>query len=89
MDTHFTSQLFLSILFFAPGMVLFAGVAFVGGLMLLEKAFDHTDTELELVVPQGAVDFAATGNPGPGRIVNALKTSMNQTDKKPQRKVHN
>ena len=37
MDSNFATQLFFSILFFAPGIILFAGLAFVGVLMLLEK----------------------------------------------------
>lgn len=35
----FTVQLALSMLMFAPGVVLFVGLAFVGILMVLEKTF--------------------------------------------------
>ncbi len=86
MDTNYTTQLFLSMLFFAPGVILFVGLAFVGLLMGLEKAFGHRQDALALA-PAAAIDFAAPGNPAPGRIVNSLKASMNQTATQPQRKA--
>lgn len=39
METSYTTQLMLSMLFFAPGIILFAGLAFVGVLMVVEKTF--------------------------------------------------
>ena len=73
MDTNFASQFALSILFFAPGVLLLAGLAFVGLLMLLEKTVLG---RAELSVAQGpAVDVA---NPAPGRIVEGLKGATAQ-----------
>ncbi len=63
MDTNYTTQLFTSILFFAPGALLLAGLAFVGILMAFEKALQPQD--------MATTDLAA--NPAPGRIVAALK----------------
>ena len=73
MDTNFATQLTLSMLFFAPGILLLAGLAFVGLLMLLEKTvFGHAD----LALAQGpAVDAA---NPAPGHIVEGLKGATAQ-----------
>ena len=58
MDSNFTTQLTLSMLFFAPGILLFAGLAFVGVLMILEKTVFQgqakqvlTATKLNLELP--------------------------------------
>lgn len=37
MESSYTGQLLLSIIFFAPGLVILAGLAFVGLLMAIEK----------------------------------------------------
>ncbi len=76
MDTNYTSQLFLSILFFAPGALLLAGLAFVGILMAIEKAFQ----------PLNATMADLARNPAPGRIVATLKQGQNQ---QPVAKRHN
>ena len=76
MDTHYTSQLLLSILFFAPGLVLLVGVAFVAMAGLLEKFM--VPAQPALVPAQVAHDFALSGNPAPGRIVAALKDGLRQ-----------
>ncbi len=88
MDTNFTSQLLLSILFFAPGLVVFAGLAFVGLLMLLEKTLANHEPALVLLPAQAAADFALSGNPAPGRIVTALKQGMSASTANHQRKVN-
>ncbi len=88
MDTHFLSQLVFSILILAPGVVLLAGLAFLGLLMLLEKALFGRDSNVTLVTAQAAVDLAAGSNPAPGRIVHALKASMNQPVANTQRKAN-
>ena len=54
MDTHFLSQLVFSILILAPGVVLLAGLAFLGLLMLLEKALFGRDSNVTLVTAQAA-----------------------------------
>ncbi len=84
MDTTYTTQLLLTALFFAPGVILFAGLAFVGLLMGLEKLFGQRADGLQPLTT-AAVEFAATGNPAPGRIVQALKTAMAQDTAQPQR----
>ena len=87
MDTHFITQLALSILFLAPGVVLLVGLAFVGALMLVEKAMQHADP-LALATPAQATDFVATSNPAPGRIVNALKASMREANTQQRKRNH-
>ena len=76
MDTNFATQLTLSILFLAPGVMLLAGLAFVGLLMLLEKTvLGHAD----LALTQGpALDALPTTNPAAGRIVDGLKAAVAQ-----------
>lgn len=74
MDSNFTTQLTLSMLFFAPGVLLLAGLAFVGLLMLLEK------TVFAKNAATGMTDAKATlptdANPAPGQIVDGLKTAI-------------
>ncbi len=77
MDTNFATQLTLSILFFAPGVALLAGLAFVGLLMLIEKTVLARG---DLMVAQGpALDAELPiANPMPGRIVAGLKAAVAQ-----------
>ncbi len=71
MDTNYTAQLVLSMLFFAPGIILFVGLAFVGVLMVIEKTAFRANTTANLT--QQPLDLPQTANPAPGAIVNALK----------------
>ena len=70
METSYTTQLALSMLLFAPGLVLFVGLAFVGVLVALEKTVFRGQKEVNLTV-----EVQQGENPAPGAIVNALKTS--------------
>jgi len=76
MDSNFTTQLTLSMLFFAPGVLLLAGLAFVGLLMLLEKTVFANRTATGMTTPQGKV--ATDANPAPGEIVEGLKSAIAQ-----------
>ena len=84
MDTHYTSQLLISILFFAPGLVLLVGVAFVAMAGLLEKFLVPAQPALVTAHLHG--DVAQSGNPAPGRIVASLKETMQEDDQR-SRKV--
>ena len=80
MDTNFATQLTLSILTFAPGVALLAGLAFVGLLMLIEK---HVFVQQDLAIAAGpAVQLASSAvqNPGPGRIVDGLRAAVAAKD---------
>ncbi len=72
MDTAYFGQLLLSLVFFTPGVVLFAGLALVGVLMVLEKTALRAQP-LRSVGPQGRLSAV---NPGPGPIVHAFKDSI-------------
>lgn len=72
MDTTYMSQLMLSIAIFAPGLILLAGLGFVGLMMLLERTVLRG--KVEPVVPQQQ-DVVA-GNPEPGPVVQGLKDSL-------------
>ena len=72
MDTTYFGQLLLSLVFFTPGLVLFAGLALVGVLMVLENTALRAQP-LRSVGPQGRLPAA---NPGPGPIVHAFKASI-------------
>ena len=74
MDSNFTTQLTLSMLFFAPGVLLLAGLAFVGLLMLLEKTVFAKTAMTGMTAPQAKV--TADANPAPGEIVEGLKTAI-------------
>jgi len=75
MDSHYTTQLVLSILFFAPGIVLLAGLAFLGLLMLLEKTVLKGRQAAAPANPAAQGD-TATANPAPGPITAALKSAV-------------
>ncbi len=85
MDTTFTTQLFLSMLFFAPGVILFVGLAFVGILMVLEKTVFKGQTNATLTATKMPTDLTETANPAPGPIVTALKDSVKEPAAKQQR----
>lgn len=75
MDASYLNQLFLSIFFFAPGIILFAGLAFVGLLMVLEKtvfAGKKLPGTSPLPLP---LDQLQVANPRPGPIVASLKAA--------------
>lgn len=76
MDSSFATHLFFSILFFAPGVILFAGLAFVGVLMILEKTVFTAQQIIAVAEPQKPLDLQPTANPAPGPIVQALKQSV-------------
>ena len=76
MDTNFTTQLALSMLFFAPGVLLFAGLAFVGVLMILEKTVFKAQAQQVLTAAKLNLELPATANPVPGPIVTALKDAQ-------------
>jgi len=81
MDTSFTSHLILSIVLFAPGLVLLASLAFVGLLMLLEKTVLSKNN-----IPQG--DLRLVDNPTPGPIVTGLQDAIqDEKNKKRDTKV--
>ena len=74
MDTGYMGELLMSVLIFAPGAVLLAVCAFVGALVLLEKAGvlgaaqEAVETE-ELLV-------AATPNPPSGLVIAGLEQAI-------------
>lgn len=73
MDSNFTTQLTMSMLFFAPGILLLGGLALVGLLMLLEKTvFSKND----LTAPMPVETKTIEANPAPGAIVEGLKTAV-------------
>ena len=78
MDTNFTSQLALSLLFFAPGIVLFVGLAFVGMLMLLEKTVFKGQSLVNTTNVQKPLEMPQAVNPAPGKIVDGLKESVKE-----------
>ena len=88
MDTNYTTQLFLSMLFFAPGVILFVGLAFVGLLMMLEKTVLRGKADNAATKPQQPIELAQTANPAPGAIVNALQESVAAPTAKQQRKAN-
>ena len=89
MDTNYTTQLFLSMLFFAPGIVLFVGLAFVGLLMAMEKTiFRGQTSQLNLSAQTGNIDFTANANPAPGAIVQGLKQATTARDVHATQEAH-
>jgi hypothetical protein len=87
MDTNYTTQLFVSILFFAPGVLLFAGLAFVGILMALEKTFFSGDNQVVKPLGVKGVDLTTTANPAPGRLVATLKEGAQEPAAKRQHRA--
>ena len=86
MDSY-TTHLFLSMLVFAPGMVLFVVLAFVGLLMLLETTVFRGKPD---VVPNAApktVALPVAANPAPGHIVHAMKDVAQHQTPKPHKKA--
>ena len=88
MDSNFATQLFFSILFFAPGIILFAGLAFVGVLMLLEKTVFKGQSNLAVTNVAKPLDIPVAANPAPGPIVHALKEGVKEPVAKQARHAH-
>ena len=63
---------------FAPGVLLLAGLAFVGILMAFEKTFLRGQREMAQPLKTTMTDLARTTNPTPGPIVATLKQSQIQ-----------
>lgn len=75
MDSSYMTQLFVSMAIFAPGIILLAGLAFVGLLMLLEKTGIFGAATPKLQQPVVTPDNA-TANPAPGPVVAGLKGAV-------------
>ena len=88
MDTSYTTQLALSMLFFAPGIILFAGLAIVGVLMVLEKTVFQAGAANVLTNGNLNLELPASANPAPGVIVTALKDAQAPVAQKAQRKAN-
>jgi hypothetical protein len=82
MDTHYIAQLLLSVAIFAPGVILLAGLAFVGLLMLLERTLLGAKTDQPAAQTEATVGPNGAGNPSAARIVAALKDAI-EADGKP------
>lgn len=76
MDPNFTSSLVLSILMFAPGIVMLASLSFVGLLMLLEKAYGSK-----------AIVTAPVATQEPGPIVAGLKEAVRSEGERDKARV--
>jgi len=75
-ELSYTSQLLLSIAIFAPGLVLLAGLAFVGILMVAERLLAARAPAAPV-----AVDTATpVANPAAGPVVEALRASLAKPD---------
>ena len=85
MDTTYVTHLFLSILFFAPGVALLVCVGFVGLLMLLEKTVFAEKSDL-VGKAIAAASAPAVANAAPGPIVHALSDAVGKKSGKSQRK---
>ncbi len=88
MDTNFTTQLALSMLFFAPGILLFAGLAFVGVLMILEKTVFQGQAKQVLTATKLNLELPAATNPVPGPIVTALKDAQQPNVEQEKRRAN-
>ena len=93
MDSTYTNHLFLSLLFFAPGALLLAGLALVGLLMVLEKTVFGARDGAGVLPSVGLSPSAVAVPPSSGHIVDALRTRIappaDQGAHQPQRKVAN
>jgi len=75
MDFDYMGRLLLSVAIFAPGLIILTLLAFVGLLVLIEKAglfgksAKHAGKALETVPASGA-------NPAPGRVVSDLSEAI-------------
>jgi len=83
MDSAYMGKLLLSMLFFAPGVIILVGALFVGLLMMLEKFG---------VLSRGSkatdVQDASAVNPPKGQIVAELESSLEEaTEKEKDRNV--
>ncbi len=77
MDSNFIGQLVLSIAIFAPGLVMLAGLAFIGLLMMLERTVLRGKPDLAVVAKtSAAAQHLPARNPAPDRIVAGLKEAV-------------
>ena len=76
MDTNYMSELVLSVLIFAPGVVLLSICAFVGGLVLLEKAGVLGAAQEQEQTAE--VHAAASPNPPAGQVIAGLEQAIAQ-----------
>ncbi len=74
MDWNTMGELGLSVMIFAPGLVLLAVFGFVGLLMLLEKS--GAFSKMAEAGPQTTTRVETGDNPQPGRLVEALKRDV-------------
>lgn len=74
MDAAYLGKLFLSILIFAPGVIVLALALFVGLLVLLEKSGVFARMTQSRTAPTVATGGEA--NPPAGRVVDELKRSL-------------
>ncbi len=78
MQANFFSQLFLSIAVFAPGLILLATLAVLGGLMLVERWLQRRSESSNTATPMPELSVHAPQNPLPGRVVADLRSSAAQ-----------
>ena len=74
MDTGYMSELMMSVLVFAPGVVLLSICAFVGGLVLLERAGVLGAAQDTVQIEE--VEALAVPNPPAGQVVAGLETAI-------------
>ncbi len=84
MDAAYTTKLALSILIFAPGLILLAMGMFVGFLMVLEKV-----GLLAKVAPMATDAAQAPAEPRAGAIVDGLNASLENAQARNEERVVN
>lgn len=72
MDLEYMGRLVLSMAIFAPGLILLAFLAFLGLVMLAEKANMFRSQQRVSAEADAMVQGTAARNPAPGRITEAL-----------------
>lgn len=77
MDWEYMGQLLMSVMIFAPGVVLLVGALFVGGLILLERG---GLLGRESAVNRAGLQPAATAsdNPPEGQVIAGLRVTIEQ-----------
>ncbi len=75
MDMGYMSELLMSVLIFAPGVVLLSICVFVGVLVLLEKAGIFGAMTSNDVIVEAEVT-ATTANPPAGQVIAGLETAI-------------
>ena len=73
MNLEYMGKLFLSVLIFAPGLILLIVGVFIGLLMMLEK-WGAIGSSKKTTTAQAEAD--AVANPPPGKIVEELRKSL-------------